>query len=203
MLTVSRLRRKPRHFHCFTGLTPAEFDSLLSEVVPVYEGTEQHKVTMRLRLPNRLRKEGAGRPFVLPLPERLLMGLIYLRLYTGQSVLSFLFDVDQSTVCRELSRRLLPILLTVLPVPLRDAPLRADTDKADTDKKEEPTHPTHPTHPKRRRINTLDELLRTNYCERIPNSLRFFWMPPSSPFRNPRINENANWPSAARSKTTR
>lgn len=160
MLTVSRLRRKPRHFHRFTGLTPAEFDSLLAEVTPAYEGTEQQKSTTRSGHPNRHRKAGAGRPFVLPLPERLLMGLVYLRLYTGQSILSFLFDVDQSTVCRELSKRLLPILLTVLPVPLRDAPLRAQKP-SEPESIENLPGQTGQTGPKRRRINTLDELLRT------------------------------------------
>jgi hypothetical protein len=162
MLTVSRLRRKPRHFHCFTGLTPTEFDSLLSEVLPAYEEAEFHKSTTRSGRPNRRRKAGAGRPFVLPLPERLLMGLVYLRLYTGQSILSFLFDVDQSTVCRELSKRLLPILLTVLPVPLRDAPLRAQNQKQPSPAEPEPTEDkSGQTAPKRRRINTLGELLRT------------------------------------------
>lgn len=65
-----------------------------------------------------------GDPFLLALPERLLMGLMYLRLYVGQNLLSYLFDLDQSNVSRELNTRLLPLLLQVLPVPLRDAPLR-------------------------------------------------------------------------------
>ena len=35
------------------------------------------------------------------------------------------FDLDESNISRELNQRLLPVLLQVLPVPLRDAPLRA------------------------------------------------------------------------------
>jgi hypothetical protein len=37
MLTVKKLRRKPKHFHNFTGLTPQHFDQLLLAVTPLYE----------------------------------------------------------------------------------------------------------------------------------------------------------------------
>src|SRR6202044_4021497 len=128
MITVAKLRRKPRHFHSFTGLSVAEFDQLLAQVAPVYEADQHY----RHQRADRLRQLGAGRPFALALPERLLMGLMYLRLYVSQNLLAYLFDLDQSNVSRELHDRLLPILLKVLPVPLRDAPLRhLATDKAD------------------------------------------------------------------------
>lgn len=78
------------------------------------------------------------------------MGLLYLRLYVGQNLLSYLFDIDQSNVSRELSSRLLPVLLEALPVPLRDAPLRSAG--------QENTAP-HQTGKKPKRINTLTELL--------------------------------------------
>jgi len=149
MITVARLRRKPRHFQCFTGLTPLEFDRLLDQLAPVYEAAQQQ----RRERPDRKRQSGAGHPFALDLPERLLMGLMYLRLYLGQSLLSFLFDIEQSNVCRELSKRLLPVLQEVLPTPLRDAPLRAEPEPA-------PEPSELPRGKKGRRINTLEELLR-------------------------------------------
>ena len=77
MLTVKKLRRKPKHFHNFTGLTPQQFDELLAALEPLYERAEQQ----RLENPNRLRARGAGRKFNLKLPERLLMSLMYFRLY--------------------------------------------------------------------------------------------------------------------------
>jgi DDE superfamily endonuclease len=81
------------------------------------------------------------------------MGLMYLRLYVGQSLLSLLFDIEQSNVCRELSQRLLPVLQEVLPTPLRNAPLRAEPESS--------AQPSQPAKSKKqRRINTLDELLR-------------------------------------------
>jgi hypothetical protein len=127
MMTVARLRRKPRHFQSFTGLTPAEFDRLLTELEPVY-----HASLRRLRdRPDRQRAAGGGRKGSLPLAERLLMGLISLRLYVSQSLLSCLFDLDESNVSRELNQRLTPALLLVLPVPLRDVPLRAQQKEED------------------------------------------------------------------------
>lgn len=151
MITVAKLRRKPRHFQAFTGVSVAEFDQLLTQVRPAYEA-DQHR---RRNRGGQQRPPGVGHPFVLELPERLLMGLMYLRLYVAQNLLSYLFDLDQSNVSRELNERLLPILLLVLPVPLRDAPLRhLAQNKPDGPNADEP-----PVGPKRRRINTLKELL--------------------------------------------
>ena len=150
MVTVARLRRKPRHFQAFTGLTPVEFDRLLAEFAPAYQAAQEQ----RGQRSQRQRQPGAGHPFALALPERLLMGLMYLRLYVSQSLLSFLFEIDQGNVCRELNRRVLPVLLRVVPAPLRDAPLRAE-DEACAPSSEAAKGK------KRRRINTLDELLRT------------------------------------------
>ena len=155
MISVARLRRKPRHFQTFTGLSPLEFDRLVGELTPVYQAAQQQ----RRRHSGRKRQPGAGHPFALDLPERLLMGLMYLRLYVGQSLVSLLFDIGQSNVCRELSQRLLPVLqeVLVLAIPLRDAPLRAEPKPLP-----EPSQPAQGK--KGRRINTLCELLRA-YAE--------------------------------------
>ena len=151
MITVAKLRRKPRHFQAFTGVTVAEFDQLLAQVVPAYEADRE----CRRNRNDQPRPLGVGHPFTLALPERLLMALMYLRLYVGQSLLAYLFDLDQSNVSRELHDRLLPILLQVLPVPLREAPLRhLAQDKPDKEKADTP-----PLGPKRRRITMLKELL--------------------------------------------
>ena len=79
------------------------------------------------------------------------MGLVYLRLYCSQSLLSYLFDLDESNVCREFKQRLMPALLEVLPVPLRDAPLRSLVASASEEPGKAPKKP--------KRINTLKELL--------------------------------------------
>ena len=123
---------------------------MLAQVALAYEQAQRQRQN---RTP-RERQSGAGRPFSLSLPERLLMGLIYLRLYCSQSLLSYLFDLDESNTCREFKLRLMPVLLEVLPTPLRDAPLRVHCAQ-DKPHSEEPIK-------KRRRINTLKELLEAH-----------------------------------------
>lgn len=154
MINVARLRRKPRQFQAFTGVSVTEFDQLLAQVLPAYEAA-QHKQRHR---PQRQRQPGAGRPSALEVPERLLLGLMYLRLYLSQTLLAYLFDLDQSNVSRELTLRLLPILQEVLPTPLRDAPLRP----LEQEHAEDPTGNAPASGPKRRRINTLKELLEAH-----------------------------------------
>ena len=119
MLTVKKLRRKPKHFHNFTGRTPEQFDRLLLGLEPLYERAEEE----RLFNPKRLRARGAGRNFELELPERLLMSLMYFRLYVTQTLLGYLFGLDTSNVSREINGRMLGVLSEVLPVPARDEPL--------------------------------------------------------------------------------
>jgi len=47
---------------------------------------------------------GAGRPFKLDLENRFLMLLVYYRLYITYTLAGFLFDLDQSTVCRDIQK---------------------------------------------------------------------------------------------------
>lgn len=116
MLRVARLRKQPRHFASFTGLSVEQFDTLFEALLPVYEAHERQRKSR----PARQRAIGGGHPFTLSLPERLLMTLMYLRLYVTESLLSYLFDVHESSVNRERNQRMLPVLLEVLPVPMRE-----------------------------------------------------------------------------------
>ena len=47
---------------------------------------------------------GAGRPFKLDLKNRFLMLLVYYRLYITYTLTGFLFDFDQSNVCRNIQK---------------------------------------------------------------------------------------------------
>ena len=149
MITVTKLRRKPRHFQKFTGVTVAEFDQIYAQVEAAYETA----LAQQRDYPQRQRQPGAGHPFTLGLQERLLMTLMYLRLYLGQQLLSYLFDLDQSNISREINHRLLPILAQILPTPLQDAPLRSL--EQDTNPQDKGAFSSQ----KPRRINTLQELL--------------------------------------------
>src|SRR5438067_11250972 len=51
----------------------------------------------------RQRDIGASRPFKLKVKERFLMLLVYYRLYTTYALSGFLFDLDQSNICRDMS----------------------------------------------------------------------------------------------------
>jgi len=116
MLTYKKLQRKPKHFQSFTGITVAQFDEILKALRPVYGDYEQ----ARLLRPDRKRKIGGGRKFSLSLEDRLLVTLMYFRLYTSYTLLGYLFDLDGSNVGRELNQRMLPALLSLLPVPMQD-----------------------------------------------------------------------------------
>jgi hypothetical protein len=116
MLTYEKLQRKPKHFQSFTGITVTQFDEIMKTLRPIYAGFEHE----RLQRSDRKRKIGGGRKFTLSLEDRLLVTLMYFRLYTSFALLGYLFDLDGSNVGREINQRMLPALLSILPVPMQD-----------------------------------------------------------------------------------
>lgn len=81
-----------------TGLSVEEFDQLYREVKQVYPDAEER----RLARPDRIRKRGAGRKFRRDVRSRLLLVLTWLRVYPSYGVLGLLFNLDKSTICRNL-----------------------------------------------------------------------------------------------------
>jgi hypothetical protein len=113
-MSYARLYRKPLLFKSFTGLEITEFDVISKEIESKYNEHER-----RRRLSNRKKRQrdvGAGRPFKLKLRERLLMLLVYYRLYITFTLSGFLFDLDQSNVCRDISI-LEPLIKLSVPLP--------------------------------------------------------------------------------------
>ena len=53
---------------------------------------------------NRKRDIGAGRPFKLDVKDRFLMLLVYYRLYITYTLAGFLFELDQSNICRDIQK---------------------------------------------------------------------------------------------------
>jgi hypothetical protein len=98
-MSYARLSRKPLLFKSFTGLEITEFDTISREIESKYD---QHE-GVRLSRSKRKRGIGAGRPFKLKVRERFLMLLVYYRLYITYTLSGFLFDLDQSNVCRDIS----------------------------------------------------------------------------------------------------
>jgi len=112
LLNYRRLSEKPSTFRSFTGLEVSEFESLYLELESVYEEYEVKRLSRR----GRKRRIGAGRPFKLPLKDRLLMLLMYYRLYITSTLTGFLFDLDQSNVLKNI-RVLEPLVKECIPIP--------------------------------------------------------------------------------------
>jgi Helix-turn-helix of DDE superfamily endonuclease len=90
-------------FKSFTGLTVREFDDIYNkEITKRYGKHELQRLTKRKD--TRDRKLGAGRPFKLDLRERFVMLLVYYRLYITYTLAGFLFDLDQSNICRGIQK---------------------------------------------------------------------------------------------------
>lgn len=106
MLRFSALAQRPRHFQSFTGLTVAEFQELLVTIEDDWQDARRRGGKRR----NRQRKPGGGRKLALPaLEDRLLVFVVYAKLYPSYLLLEHLVGVDESTVCR-IVQELAPLL---------------------------------------------------------------------------------------------
>jgi len=88
-----------------TGLTVAEFDALVHDLLPVFTAREHQ----RLSRPDRQRAIGGGTAFALKPREQFLLTVIWLRRSPMHEVLGFLFGVTYPTVGRVIAR-VLPVL---------------------------------------------------------------------------------------------
>jgi hypothetical protein len=98
MITHERLRRKPVAFKSMTGMTVAEFDTLFDAFQPAQAQRRQAATrTKRSRQPRR-RAPGAGHPRAHDERTRLLMALVWLRVYPTYEVLGLLFNLEKGNV---------------------------------------------------------------------------------------------------------
>jgi len=96
MLNYQSLSKKPRHFLNFTGLTINEYQKMINSVKD--DWLEQ--IAIRYKT-DRVRKIGGGRKLKLAqLEDRVLVFLLYAKLYPSYLVLEYLFNIDESNVCR-------------------------------------------------------------------------------------------------------
>lgn len=106
MLSAAWLRGKPRQFQRLTGLSVEAFDALVRSFTPLWAEAERK----RLSHSRRQRAIGGGRRYTLTTPEdKLLLALVFLRLYPTYEVLGLFFSLHLSNVDR-LLRKVLPIL---------------------------------------------------------------------------------------------
>jgi len=120
MSLYRKLSRKPKLFLSVTGMNLHQFQTLLPRFERATEKFERRRkrkvvVTGKKRLP----QIGGGAPFANSLPDRLLMLLLYYRLYLTQEFMTLLFKAeDKSLICRSL-QLMRPVCESVLPVPER------------------------------------------------------------------------------------
>jgi hypothetical protein len=102
---LDRLRKHPAVFRSLTGLTPDVFDALLADVLPALDDAD----FARHDRPDRDRAVGGGRTPGLEPPDRILLAVVWLRVYPTYAVLGYLFGVSE-TAARRLLGWSLPVL---------------------------------------------------------------------------------------------
>ncbi len=92
-----------------------EFDDIYNnKIAKKYVNHELKRLSMGKDA--RERKVGAGRCFKLNVQDRFLMLLVYYRLYITYTLAGFLFDLDQSNICRDI-QKIESLIKQCLPIP--------------------------------------------------------------------------------------
>jgi hypothetical protein len=120
MSLYRKLSRKPKLFLSVTGMNLHQFQTLLPQFTHASDKSEQRRKRKVVRTgKRRLRQIGGGAQFANSLPDRLLMLLLYYRLYLTQELMTLLFKAeDKSVICRSI-QLMRSVFETVLPVPER------------------------------------------------------------------------------------
>lgn len=120
MNLYNKLARNPKLFLSFTGMHLHTFKELLPLFEQAYLKLElKRKETLVTTGRDRKRAAGAGKPFSNDLTNRLLMLLIYYRLYLTQDFMTVLFRAsNKSLICRSI-QHIRPVIESVLPTPDR------------------------------------------------------------------------------------
>jgi hypothetical protein len=102
---IARLRKHSAVFRSLTGLTPDVFDALVADVLPALADAD----FARHDRPERGRADGGGRTPGLEPADRILLAVVWLRVYPTYAVLGYLFGVSESAA-RRLAGWSLPVL---------------------------------------------------------------------------------------------
>ena len=101
MLRYARLVTRPAQLLHFTGLTPEQFATLTQRLTPLWQAAEQQRLTR----PSRQRAIGAGRRYTLAsLEDKVLVVLVFYRLYVTEELMGWLFGLHRSNVNRLLTK---------------------------------------------------------------------------------------------------
>jgi hypothetical protein len=100
MFRYDQLAKQPSSFRALTGVSLAEFAELFTRFEPVWQEFERQRLQQR----SRQRKMGAGRKYVLDLPSRVVMTLVWIHLYLTTQTLGILFGMSKSAISRDTRR---------------------------------------------------------------------------------------------------
>jgi hypothetical protein len=98
MISYNALCRRPAAFRSLTGHTPAQFEALFAQFEPAHQHRCRAATTTKRGSKPRQRAFGGGRRYRYDLRTRLLIGLIWARIYPTLEVLGFLFALDKTNV---------------------------------------------------------------------------------------------------------
>lgn len=117
---LRKLQNNQRLFYSTTGMTLQRFEQLMPLFESAYQQCEARRKHRTVRTgTERRRKAGGGAPFATEMAERLLMLLLYYRLYLTQEFMTLLFNVEhRSAICRAIAQ-MRPVFEAVLPLPER------------------------------------------------------------------------------------
>ena len=101
-------------FKSFTGLSVQAFDNIYNKEIS--KNYTKYEIKSLSKGKERKREIGAGRLSKIDLRDRFLMLLVYYRLYITYTIAGFLFDLDQSNICRDI-QKIEPLVMTCLPIP--------------------------------------------------------------------------------------
>lgn len=120
MSLYRKLARKPNQFLTVTGMILTDFQRLLPQFEQANRQIEERRKAYVVRTKKqRQRRAGGGAQFANELSDRLLMLLLYYRLYLTQEFLTLLFRAEhKSVICRNV-QLMRAVFEAVLPVPQR------------------------------------------------------------------------------------
>lgn len=91
-----------------------EFDDIYNKQIT--KKYTKHEIKRLSKREERKRDMGAGRPFKLDVKDRCIMLLVYYRLYITYTLAGFLFNLDQSNICRDI-QKIESLIRQCLPIP--------------------------------------------------------------------------------------
>ena len=105
MSLYSKIVGRPRMFETCTGMRVSDFEALMTQLRPLYHEREiQRKTRTVVGDRERERLPGAGTPFANSLEDRVLMVLIYMRLYLSYDFMCLFFKAShRSLICRSVN----------------------------------------------------------------------------------------------------